>query len=162
MNSVVTIAVGANASNGGGINATGSGVGGSILLPGTTNVATSGSASYGVFAENGGLVSLGVSTIQTSGDGALGLFAENGGQIGAAGLTVITTTGAGTAQGQSSVNLFSFAPVGVLADGTGSSVDLAAATIQTSGAGAHGLYVSNLDWRSFQAVRREPFPFPVP
>jgi autotransporter family porin len=102
-------------------------------------VATSGQDAHALFVTGAGSrVNLsGATTFATQGDGAIGLYALRGGVITASGQTTVATTGSVSA----STGLPAY---GINADGAGSQVNLAAATITTTGAGAAGLYASNV------------------
>ncbi len=110
---------------------------------GVTNISggavnTSGPDAHALFVTGAGsIVNLsGRTTFATQGDGAIGLYAMQGGVIDALGQTTISTSGTNsTATG---LNAY-----GVNADGAGSRVNLAAATITTTGAGAAGLFASD-------------------
>jgi hypothetical protein len=112
--------------------------GGSTIFNGAS-VATSGQDAHAFFVGPGSQASLGgTNTFSTQGDGAIGLYATLGGVINGTGLTSITTTGGVSP----ATGLSAF---GVNADGAGSQIKLASATITTSGAGATGLFASDVD-----------------
>jgi hypothetical protein len=77
----------------------------------------------------------GANDIATTGDGSIGLHALNGGVIDAFGQTTIST---GSILAATGLNAY-----GVNADGAGSEINLAGATITTTGPGAAGLYASD-------------------
>ena len=80
----------------------------------------------------------GTTSVSTTNNGGIGLYATLGGVVTQTGSTTVTTTGTtSTATG--------LGAYGVNADGTGSHVNLAAATITTSGVGATGLYASDVN-----------------
>ncbi|MFZ0605851.1 MAG: pertactin-like passenger domain-containing protein [Roseiarcus sp.] len=141
-----------------------SGAGSSVTAGGGATVLTQGAAAPGAEADTGGLVTLngaslatsgtdshvlevsgigsraslgGANSFSTSGLGSIGLYALGGGVINASGQTTVATTGSVSA----STGLPAY---GVNADGAGSQVNLAAATITTTGAGAAGLYASDV------------------
>ncbi|MGH6798219.1 MAG: pertactin-like passenger domain-containing protein, partial [Roseiarcus sp.] len=99
---------------------------------------TSGQDAHALFVTGGGsIVSLsGGTTFATRGDGAIGLYATQGGVIDASGQTTISTLGTNSI----STGLSAF---GVNADGAGSQINLATATITTAGQGAVGLFASD-------------------
>ncbi|HTZ68374.1 MAG TPA: hypothetical protein VMB83_13130, partial [Roseiarcus sp.] len=110
---------------------------GSSITAGGASITTSGASAPGVQADGGGQVTLnGASALTTAGDGSIGLYASGGGVISALGQTTIST---GSTSGLTGLNAY-----GVNADGAGSQVNLAAATITTTGAGAAGLYASDI------------------
>jgi len=79
---------------------------------------------------------VGANTFSTMGAGAIGLYAAAGGVISATGSTNITTAGG--------VSLATgFGAEGVVADGAGSQIKLAAARIATTGPGSFGLFASD-------------------
>jgi hypothetical protein len=80
----------------------------------------------------------GTTSVSTTNNGGIGLYATLGGVVTATGSTTVTTTGTTS----TTTGLGSY---GVNADGTGSHVNLAAATITTSGVGATGLYASDIN-----------------
>ena len=137
-------------------------VGGTTTLTGTT-VATSGLGASGVVTQNGGLTNVsggsvstvgqdahallvtgagsranvsGTTSFATTGAGAIGLYATLGGAISATGSATISTVG-----GVSPAT--GLGAYGVNADGAGSQINLGAASITTSGAGAFGLLASD-------------------
>ncbi len=75
-------------------------------------------------------------SLNTIGDGAIGLYATGGGVVTATG-GVVTISTSGT-----NSEATGFSAFGVYAEGSGSQVDLAGATITTTGQGAVGLYAS--------------------
>ena len=74
-------------------------------------------------------------SLSTTGDGAIGLYATGGGVIAATGTTTVSTTGTNSES-------TGFSAFGAFAEGTGSQIDLADATIITAGKGAIGLYAT--------------------
>ena len=142
-----------------------SGPASSITIGGVATIATNGGSAAGVQADSGGLVTLGAGSVTTNGadapgvvasgaasmvtlngasllsvttttDGSTGLYALGGGVINATGPVSVST---GSTTGSTGLNAY-----GVNADGSGSKVNLAAATIATTGQGAVGLYASNV------------------
>jgi Autochaperone Domain Type 1 len=102
-------------------------------------VNTSGQDAHALFVTGAGsIVNLsGATTFATRGDGAIGLYATQGGVIDALGQTTIVTSGTKS----TSTGLSAY---GVNADGAGSQINLAGATITTAGEGAVGLYASDV------------------
>ena len=142
-----------------------SGPASSITIGGIATITTNGGSAAGVQADSGGLVTLGAGSVTTNGadapgvvasgagsmitlngasllsvttttDGSTGLYALGGGVINATGPVSVST---GSTTGSTGLNAY-----GVNADGSGSKVNLAAATIATTGQGAVGLYASNV------------------
>ena len=108
----------------------------SITLTGAS-ITTNGDSAAGVEAAGGGQATLnGANIISTAGNESIGLYALSGGVINALGQTTITT---GSISASTGLDAY-----GVNADGAGSKVNLAATTITTTGAGAAGLYASDL------------------
>ena len=101
--------------------------GGLVTLNGGT-VTTTGSDAHAVFVNGAGsLVTLGgASLLNTAGAGSIGLYALGGGVINATGPITISTLGTNS----TTTSLSAF---GVNADGAGSAINLAAATITTAG-----------------------------
>ncbi len=101
-------------------------------------VTTTGSDSHAVFVNGAGSLATlgGASVLNTAGAGSIGLYALGGGVINATGPITISTLGTNS----TSTSLSAF---GVNADGAGSQINLAAATITTAGQGAVGLYASD-------------------
>ena len=95
-----------------------------------TRISTQGADALGLVASTGGTTTISGVSISTGGAGASGLVAFLGGVINATGPTAVTT-GVSSATG--------FGANGVVADGASSQVNLAAATITTSGPGAFAL-----------------------
>ena len=141
-----------------------SGAGSSVTAGGDATILTQGAMAPAAQADNGGLVTLNGASLTTSGNdshalevsgtgsraslggansfstsrlGSIGLYALGGGVIDALGQTTITTMGSVSA----STGLSAY---GVNADGAGSQVNLGAAKITTTGAGAAGLYASDI------------------
>ncbi len=110
--------------------------GGLVTLNGGS-VTTTGIDAPGVFVSGAGTLAMLNTTnvLTTSGDGAIGLFALGGGVIDATGPTAISTGNISTSTG--------LGAYGVNADGAGSQINLAAATVTTAGANAFGFYASN-------------------
>ena len=129
------------------------------------NVVTNGGSATGVLADFGGFATVtggsvtthgldspgvvasgtdsradlaGTTSVSTTNNGGIGLYATLGGVVTATGSTTVTTTG--TTSTTTGLGAY-----GVNADGTGSQVNLAAATITTSGVGATGLYASDVN-----------------
>ena len=129
------------------------------------NVVTNGGSATGVLADFGGLATVtggsvtthgldspgvvasgtdsradlaGTTSVSTTNNGGIGLYATLGGVVTQTGSTTVTTTG--TTSTTTGLGAY-----GVNADGTGSHVNLAAATITTSGVGATGLYASDVN-----------------
>jgi Autochaperone Domain Type 1 len=102
-------------------------------------VNTLGQDAHALFVNGAGsTISLsGAATFATAGDGAIGLYATQGGVIDASGQATISTAGSISAAS-------GLAAYGVNADGAGSQINLAAANITTTGAGAAGLYASDM------------------
>ena len=140
-----------------------SGAGSSVTVGGGATILTQGAAAPAAEADTGGLVTLNGASLATSGNNShalevsgIGSRASLGGAnsfstsgVGSIGLyslggSVINTTGAVTVATTGSVSASTGLPAyGVNADGAGSEVNLAAATITTTGAGAAGLYASD-------------------
>ena len=101
---------------------------------------TSGQDAHALFVTGGGsIVNLsGSNAFTTQGAGASGVVASLGGVVSATGNTSVATFG-----GVSPAT--GFGANGVVADGAGAKVNLAAATISTSGPGAYGLVASDFD-----------------
>ena len=130
--------------NGGSVTTSGAGAvgvaattGGRAALDGVT-VTTSGEAAHALAVSGSGSQASvgGGAAFGTQGAGAIGLYASQGGAITSSGTTSVTTTGGvspATGLGAHGVN----------ADGAGSTVDLASATIRTAGANAFGLLASD-------------------
>ncbi len=135
-----TISVGSASitTNGGSATAVQADGGGAVTMNGGS-VATNGADAPAVVASGGGskVTVTGASMVSTIGIGSIGLYALGGGVIDALGQTTIVTSGtASTSTGPGAY--------GVNADGAGSQVNLAAATITTGGQGAAGLYASDV------------------
>ena len=111
--------------------------GGSTALS-NGSVTTSGEDAHALVVNgSGSQASLsGSNTFATQGAGAIGLYAALGGGVTATGPVTITTTGGVSP----ATGLGAF---GVNADGAGSQIKLASASITTSGVGAFGLYASD-------------------
>ena len=134
---------------------------GSTIVAGGASIATHGNSATGVRADGGGVVTVngsvttsgadapgaaasgagsivtldGATTLRTVGDGSIGLHALGGGLISALGQTTISTGSTVAATGLDAY--------GVNAEGAGSQVNLAGATITTTGERAAGLYASD-------------------
>jgi Autochaperone Domain Type 1 len=103
-----------------------------------SSVATSGQDAHALFVTGSGSQAnlSGTNIFATQGAGAIGLYATLGGIVSATGLATVTTAGGVSP----STGLGAF---GVNADGAGSRINLASATITTRGAGATGLFASD-------------------
>ena len=113
--------------------------GGGFTSVNGVSVSTTGQDAHALFVTGAGSrASLGGTTnsFATQGNGAIGLYATLGGAVTATGPVTITTGGGVS----SATGLGAF---GVNADGAGSQINLASATITTSGAGATGLFASD-------------------
>ena len=114
--------------------------GGQVTLSGGGTVTTNGAEAPGVVASGVGstvnVSGTNLLSVKTTTDGSIGLYALGGGVINATGPVSVST---GSTTGSTGANAY-----GVNADGSGSQVNLAAATINTTGASAVGLYASDL------------------
>ena len=114
------------------------GAGGSTSMTGSS-AATAGTdaVAFEVVGPGAGAVLSGTNNLTTTGDGGIGLYATSGGKVAAPnGQTNISTSGAIS----ESTGMSAF---GVFADGPGASIQLAGATITTTGDDAVGLYAGS-------------------
>ena len=112
--------------------------GGTMNLTNTT-IVTEGQDSHAVAVGGpGSVTNLGVgNALTTEGNGAIGIYATGGGVVNGTG-GIVTVSTAGTNSEATGLSAY-----GVNADGAGSQINLAGATITTAGDGAVGLYASD-------------------